>query len=460
MGKDIRPERELLITAPAILDSPAAQYPGAWSFGGLLDELVGPEAAGTCVRQWLESWNGKQKVNSQEMAPRYGIYNKVIQPWQKLDGYQPDPAKPWVPQMKHAPFRLLAIVNRMDLCAPAVAGSLNEVEEIWRMRGQEKEFFKLLGNTGGSSVGTPARSGGYGSFCFPINPNQPEPNVAGEGRLVFGAVDEKGAPLPGDWTVIFEYNLARSSSDATARDWAKAWHSLGSLELTDPAFPAALEKLTRAFTHGATASLAQLRSSEAAFGEGREFRQFELSNGTFSPAALTQTPAPAFGLKHSPEQRALSQFLHEQDPLIRSGINRLPTSLQTRKASVAVLGGSAIIPSNEPDFYWDMTQQVSREARHLFSLNTCTGCHAGETGCAQGLHIHPRAEGAEAVLSSFLREDGQPLRVNDPDVKGSKIEYKEMSDRAAILAALLEPSDRSTINALHPILRTRLSRAH
>src|SRR4051812_40195719 len=48
-GKDIHPERELLITAPAIVDSAPATYPGSWSFGCLIEHLVGPERAGGCV---------------------------------------------------------------------------------------------------------------------------------------------------------------------------------------------------------------------------------------------------------------------------------------------------------------------------------------------------------------------------------------------------------------------------
>ena len=405
LGKEIYPERELLITAPAIVDSETAQYPGAWSFGGLMDALVGADNAGACVRDWLETWNGKQTVNGQEVAPRYAIYTKLILQWQQRDGYQPDPAKPWTPQMRHAPFRLLAIVNRMDLCAPAVAGTMESVQAVWRLQGREKMFLRLLGDSGSGSGGLPAiADGGYGSFGLPTAAKQAEPATAGEGRLVFGAVDvATGAPLEGGFTVILEYHLEIAQGVTTVRDWARSWHSLGAMELADPAYPAALEKLTRSFTEGKGASLAQLRTNEAAFGEGREFRQFGLLGVTLQPATLTQTPAPIFAEKNSPEQRRLNQFLREQDVLIRSGINHVPESLPERNASLPLLGGSALSPTNEPNFYWNLNKQVPREARHLFSLNTCTGCHGGETGCAEGLHIHPRAEGAEAVLSSFLR---------------------------------------------------------
>ncbi len=454
---DIHPERELLITAPAIVDSAAAQYPGPWSFGGLIEALAGEEKASACVREWLESWNQKNKVNELEMEARYDIYRKVIRPLQERDGYQFDSAGPWEPQLKHAPFRLLAIVNRMDLCAPNVAGVEDATEARWQLLGRDKLFKKLLEDGVGK---TPPASFGYGFCSLLANANSLKPDpTAGEGRFVFGAVDQAGAPLEGGWTIILEYKLSLKSPDTTVREWANAWHALGSLSLSDPAYPVALEKLTRRFTHGPSVSLSQLRSSEAAFGSGREFRQFDFGGGSLSPAALTRTPAPAFAAKNSPEHRALDSFIREQEVLIRSGIENVPVSLPEKQGSLHLLGGAALIPANDSNFHWDLSG-ISHETRRLFSLNTCNGCHGGETGCSGGMHIRPRAAGEEAVLSRFLRTDGQPLRVNDPEIKGLKVTYEEMEDRAAILAALLEPNDSATNNDLRLVLRDRLSRAH
>ena len=459
-ASEIHPERELMITDPAVVDSEAAHYPGPWSFGGLIEALTGEEKAGPRVSTWLKSWMATQEVNSQKVAPRYGIFETVIQPWQKRDGYQPNAGRAWIPQLRNAPFRLLAIVNRMDLCAPAVAGTLKNVEESWRMQGREKLFLKLTSDDPFGGVGRSLQPASLGFYGLPPTTNPTEQTSAGEGRFVFGAVDDSGAPLAGGWTIIFEYNLNLTPKLIATRDWAKAWHDLGRVDVKDPKFRFSLEALTRAFTHQADGKLAQLRSNEAVFGEGREFRQFSFSGDTFTPAALTQTPAPVFAQKHSSEQRALSQFIYERQGLIRSGVELVPKKILTRDDEIPLLGGSALIPANEPNFYWDIKPQVTREARRIFSLNTCNGCHGGETACSGGMHIHPRAEGAESALSNFLRTDVRPVHVSDPDAKGFKTEYEEMNDRAAILAALLEPNDLSTINALRPILRSRLSRAH
>jgi len=59
-----------------------------------------------------------------------------------------------------------------------------------------------------------------------------------------------------------------------------------------------------------------------------------------------------------------------------------------------------------------------------------------------------------------VNTDGKPLRVKDPAGAGSTLVYNEMGDRAAILAALLEPKDRKQLDELGDVLRARLRRSH
>ena len=451
--KSIRAERELFITAPAVVDSEAARYPGAWSFGTLVQELAGDDAASECVAGWMRSWCQSELVNDQVVTPRLHFNELVIEPWQARDGYDRKSGEPWKPNLAHAPFRLLAIVNRMDLCAPDVAGTFKDVATVWQNHGREADFLRLT-----ALLGLPTTDGrGYGGF----SPGPPED--FGEGRLVFGATTADGQPLPGDWTVIFEYRLPAAENRAL-NEWAISWHSLAIFDVNDAQFPRALEQVTRMFTHrgkaGAGPVLAQLRTSEAAFGADREFRQFKFENGGFRLVPLTQTPTVAFSHKHGREHDALAGFLHERDPLIRSGIHELPLTLPTPRGSVPLLAATAIIPAKEPDFHWEIGPLVSHEARRIYSLNTCNGCHAGETGCRDGLHVHPRAAGAVARLSEFLRTDQQPLRVADPALPAEKVEFREMEDRAAIFAALLETKERDRLADLREVLRGRLRRAH
>ncbi len=54
----------------------------------------------------------------------------------------------------------------------------------------------------------------------------------------------------------------------------------------------------------------------------------------------------------------------------------------------------------------------------------------------------------------------QSLKVDDPATRGVKVEYREMEDRVAIFSALLETKERSRLEALRDVLRTRLRRTH
>lgn len=523
--EDIRPERELLITAPIIVDSDRAKYPGPWSFGTLIEELVGKEQAPEAIHQWLECyyWNSRvgqpmpqtlgvsligaiprttmgnciiSPSSSQSLTSlipgRPDVAQKFIRSWQERDGYDAKSGQRWKPNLANAPFRLLAIVNRMDLAAPNMVDLRSEVEGLWKLKGKEQEFKRLVNfatnGTPFENADTPSGGGGYNGFIEDVTTNQ-EPNF-GEGRLIFGAVDSKGQPMEGGWTLIFEYKLQAldkahavrvakkakggtpvvDASKLSAREWAKAWHWLGGLELTDPRYADELERITRAFTHrrseseGAPDSLpptfGQLRSSEAAFGPGREFRQFNLRQGQFIPAALPLTPAPQYTEDTHDGGRALASLLHQIEPLILQGIHSLPPALPDGGAIRPLLAGHALIPEGDKEFFWEPKPRISRDARRIFSMSTCNGCHAADTGCADGLHVHPRAAGMPSATSTFLRMDGKTNQFQDPGLKSSMIKQQEMADRAAILAALLEPRDNKRLDALTDLLRERLRRAH
>jgi hypothetical protein len=74
--------------------------------------------------------------------------------------------------------------------------------------------------------------------------------------------------------------------------------------------------------------------------------------------------------------------------------------------------------------------------------------------------VHPRAIGEAAALSTFLRTDRQANQFPDPGLKSSFIRQREMEDRAAILAALLEPKKSKRLDELADTLRERLRRGH
>ncbi len=81
-------------------------------------------------------------------------------------------------------------------------------------------------------------------------------------------------------------------------------------------------------------------------------------------------------------------------------------------------------------FFW-RAPTCRRRSRHKFSLNTCSGCHAGETG-TDFTHVAPRAAGQASVLSPFLRGG----TVTDPVTQMPR-SFDDLGRRAADLAALV-----------------------
>ena len=135
--------------------------------------------------------------------------------------------------MAKAPFRLLAIVNRLDL-----------------------------------------RKTDDGDFH------------AGEGRFVFGLVDVESGCMPREFVVIFEYGQP-AATVAEIQDWAHAWHGL-SAHGFGPDYNESLEAVTHGFTGpGADpskpngSSINQIRTNEIVLDGPWELREFRVEARRF-----------------------------------------------------------------------------------------------------------------------------------------------------------------------------------
>jgi hypothetical protein len=177
----IRPRRELEIRDVSVVDDPVRTGPrGAWTFGRLMENMAPtPADAPAMVEAMLASFLTQQTVNGFTLPPRAGI-QQVLNSMRGPDG-RLDLSRP--------AFRLLAIVNRIDL---------NDV-----------------------SAGT-----------------------AGEGRFVFGFTPF-GQTLQA--TLIIEYNIP-AASQAEILDLANAWHALRALPFPSEQYNAALQQVTERFT--------------------------------------------------------------------------------------------------------------------------------------------------------------------------------------------------------------------
>jgi hypothetical protein len=243
---------------------------------------------------------------------------------------------------------------------------------------------------------------------------------AGEERFVYGVLDSVGNPL--EFTVILEYNLP-AGNESEARAWRDAVHALQSKAFPSAEYNAALQALTdRVTARGAQpgapngSALIDLRTNEIALGGIWQLREFRLAveSGLLTPTTLFQTPD--FVLNNSD---LLGRFINQNEASILSERHAVP--LQFEGAPFAT--GSVF---NNIDF-WSAPGVKNPEARHKFSLNTCNGCHGGETQTGF-LHVQPRVPGQESGLSGFL----VGTTVFDP-ITGAPRELSELKRRRQLL---------------------------
>jgi hypothetical protein len=344
--------KELMITDLSVVeDTRATTAGGPWTFGGLVTAMAGPTPPAAFVKQWLLQWDANQTLNTFTVPRRQTIRSLVIDPWKTRDGQPgvPDPA--WTPNLANAPFRLLAIVNRLDLSR----GDASVVEN------------------------------------------------AGEGRFVFGVTDSGGAPT--QFTVIFEYEQL-ATDRAALRGWAQQWHALGTLPF-GAAYNTALQQITDRFSGANKAPakpngspLNQIRTNEIALSSPWELREFRIVGGQLREVPVAQSP------DNSLQGTArLAAFINTNEVGILDRNFTIPAQFQ----NAAFQAGSSLVPFG---FFWQAPAVSNNEARHVVSFTSCNGCHHRETNTTSFLHVAPRAAGAEAVLSGFLTGVTVPDPVN------------------------------------------------
>jgi hypothetical protein len=456
---EIEVEKELLITATEVVDSPQAEYPGAWSFGHLLEEAYGEENGARVVAEWLHHWSMGQKASrGREALPeRPGLVEHLVRPWQEADGFDPESGERWIPDLSNAPFRLLAIVNRIDLAFP-ISSTRQELN---------------------SSSFSPYASSG--SFFADVG--------GGEARFVFAATDQEGKALKPGTTIIFEYGLDVLKRKQHLLEWAAAWHGLGTYEEFEGFYLHDLEELTRAFTdrrpteknapdlnlfggpsdkdlaersalrqgkslsgrlgtgNGAQhTQLLRIRTNDGSFGRKREFREFERQRTRLVAAPLPGTPRDRFFHSDTDANRWLTDWVKRQDRLrskamtIRDQVSeevqlvfRVPERGTTSRGTGPVVAMVSPV-HGDASFHWN-GKGVDPHLRHAFSSQSCCGCHCGDTNTEFSTSPHASAESGPSSRSSCApMVPGSRLRIQPATSTSRPL---EIETRAKVLKMLL-----------------------
>ncbi len=377
----------LLITDTRVVEDPERTYNpcteegelgGVWTFGKLISEMANSSSTGISAEdfmlEWLNSWKDDHTINGDVVSARNNIQN-IINTWQNLSGINGL-------DVKKAPFKLLAIVNRFDL----------------------------------------RNNAGYGG------------GNAGEGRFVFCAVDANCNPIP--FLVIFEYGVNKTKCVAI-HEYAEQWAALEGLTIGSNLYNTALQAITDQFTLAGTnpkkpnqSSLNQIRTNEIRLASPWELREFNIDKASHFLINVTTKREPIIPFNGNrtvvdlAKAQAFGEFVNINEALAIADKLDIPETISIGGVSNFFLAGKAQVPNDT--FHWNgiMTPVsspghiVNDTARHHISLNTCSGCHGGETDTRNFTHVGlPSTSGGPATLSKFLTGDppfsSLPFSVSD-----------------------------------------------
>ncbi|MFH0351692.1 MAG: hypothetical protein ACHBMF_07175 [Chromatiales bacterium] len=387
VSTDLDPDKTLFIRDASVVNDPSrtsdpcmsrssADAKKKWTFGYLMTQIANQRKTGRTpsdlAMSLLKQWETQRIINDDVVPARALIRDLVINPWLKASGNTGKLT------MHKAPFRLLGIVNRVDL--------------------RQNLFF------------------GEG--------------LAGELRFVWGVLDlnpkNKAADGScnefGSFTLIMEYAVDKKTP-AAVKAYGKKWTDLNPMTLDSAAYRDSLQVITESVVRaGAGAAkrrangsaLIRIRTNEITLGLPLglpwELREFNLRRnptrtdvGLFFETDVKQTPANEHnGLD------LFAKFVNDKEAEILAGKHNVPHLFD----GVRFRGGAS---ENNIDS-WNAPGIVNNEARHLVSVNTCNGCHGAETQTFF-LHVVPRPRSQPAGLSGFLTGIDVPDPVNSAPVR-------------------------------------------
>ncbi len=380
---------------------------GAWSFKTLMTNMANTSVTGISAQEfthnWLLNWMSPQTVNGFTVFQRTNMQN-FFGGWDGVNASTLD--------MNNLPFRLLAIVNRIDLASTSSYGQTGQPGEI---------------------------------------------------RFVFGLVDPASPSCTSGnlgstqaMTVIFEYGDT-SSFCTSVKARANEWIDLSSMAFGTAAFNAALQAITDDVTTANAmpnkpngSALNQLRTNEIALSFPWQLREFVIDSGSASlvSATIKQTPDPALFRNSS---LVTKQFMETNADAISCESHVVPDTFAgnpflgshadygfgtvwTAHPTTTIVPGAGFCTETTASG----TPTLEGTVRHKLSLNTCDDCHSGET---QTAFTHVKPQSFPTTLSGFL------TGITVPDPLGAPVtrEFDDLARRGQIMEDLAVKSCKSGV---------------
>lgn len=421
-------------------------WEGAWTFGTLIKNMANEPVTGISaknfIRNWLDIWRQELKVGSfangntlnidpyNNVIGRVDILEFVIWPWITRANINNIPLPTaetydWLNNwkdywddmdeeqlLKYAPFKLMAIVNRLDLRSN-ISYSNGNIPNA----GETRFIFTLINPV----TGMPPVHDNINGPTFNCNAS--------------GAIDWVGM------NVILEYGNP-FTTECEMKLFAQQWYDLSALTPGQASgFNDQLEMITNQVTNanaGGTknfnrSAINQIRTNEKILSSlfvpsggascsiwsdpNWELRQFELGDdGYLEQVVLTNTPVDdqdsynllelEFSLNEADNITLSINSLGIPSPILDwiygqagNSINRIRASLGNHNFPEMYLGGVAqlykefthyfglnwndlpvqVYDENTYDIDTESPDMLAKKIRHQVSLNTCQGCHGGET---------------------------------------------------------------------------------
>jgi hypothetical protein len=359
--------------------APFGNLNGVWSFSNLVGNMSGsmsPAVRQQFISDWLKTWVDTAPAftvkHSDGVAVPFPIAGRpaLVSAISSLQTSPWDPNSPSSLELAHLPFRLLAIVNRLDLAGQSAYGATGTAEL----------------------------------------------------RFVFGLVEKQGTscgPASPQLAVILEFAVPAMDC-LTMKNRANTWIALDSLLAGSPPYNAVLQTLTDVVTpinanpskfNGS--AIGQVRSNEAKLTLPWELREWRLDGppaAQLKPVTVKNTPDPSFNFT--------------------SVINTLPILGPVPSSAVAASNlYGPIAPFLNPP--WDGSPPLAVTDRFQFSSKTCSDCHKNGTATNFTMVKTDGPLNAPALLAAFLTG---PISVPDEVYGPSIMHpFDEMNRRALLL---------------------------
>lgn len=356
---EVDPFKELVIVEDAALTGPLVAENGAWNFGSLLRQMMPAEQAGdpaavaAFTRALFSHWDRNVTVAGSTVAatPRNGLLQEFLCDASTNNGPGCTVANAEV-NPNQLPFKLIAIVNRLDL--------------------QEGRFVYGLNN---------------------------------------GSENKFTVIFEYDYTKVSGMTLSQWASE-----WHSLGNftcTSGNCGAYQTALKQVTDRFTsRNVGPGPNGNaIGQIRTNEAFFTDPPwEFREFNLT-GAGASAVLTQVDVkknPPSSMNNSQE---LAQLIANNAQAILDNTFVMPNGFKGSSTRTDGVRGGA----GGPGFKWEFDQtsvSISEELRHAFAINTCIGCHISETARIDGFyHISPMVNNnGIGRLSGFMLDNQIPTR--------------------------------------------------